>query len=150
MCSSGMCSIAWTIPPSAMRTPDKTLTSASRSGQSTQEGFIARKTCAEASEGSRNHNRLHNSAKSPLPHDRPPIPDWNHWLINPFLLEKEMLEKGDEMRQNSLERKENYGFGFLLHKVPLSYFPPQHPQKCAISFACIATGITIDPPNLDF
>ena len=31
------------------------------------------------------------------------------------------------MRQNSLKRKENYGFDFLLNKVPLSYFPPQNP-----------------------
>ena len=49
-----------------------------------------------------------------------------------------MLPEVPKMRQNSPERKEDYGFGFLLNKVPLSYFPPPNPQECAIPHA-IAT-----------
>jgi hypothetical protein len=36
----------------------------------------------------------------------------------------EVTEEETEIRQNSLERKENYGLAFSLNKVPLSHFPP--------------------------
>ena len=55
-----------------------------------------------------------------------------------------------EMRQNSLERKENYGFGFLLSKVPPSHFPPQHPQKCAITHAIATLHMVLEGVHLDF
>lgn len=38
-----------------------------------------------------------------------------------------MHPKVHEMRQNSPEREENYGFWFLLNKAPFSHFPLRDP-----------------------
>jgi len=63
------------------------------------------------------------------------------------LLYEKVLVKRAEMRQNSLESKENYGFRLLINKVSLSYFPPPDPSECAISFACSGKQHFIEPSH---